>query len=419
MAPVVLGICVVIAICVTVSGVVGFVVYKHKKQTTASSPQLHVIGNDSVKNVKFRDNNQYPRIQLLPPKVATAIASFKQVPKANIEYVKQLGQGFFGMVFKGKLRGMEGSSEPDTHVAVKTLKEDTNDGIEAFVNEAKLMFGFDHENIVKILAVSMTQAPYYLVFEYMDKGDLAKFLRENASSLQRRYMNPLDRPRSRTESTLSDDPASLNQEQLTDICKQIVQGMEYLSVMNYVHRDLACRNCLVSSLPDDDCSATPSRVLVKIGDFGLSHNLYSKDYYRVRGQAVLPIRWMSPEAIIYGKFSTAGDVWSFGVVMWEVFTLGMQPYYGTSNEEVMERVRHGKVLQKPSDCSGRIYAIMNECWAQDDQSRPTFKELSQCLEECRVSTSSEYDAQSVYSDISSDAFLEENSDPETEMTKDD
>ncbi len=414
MAPIVLSFGLIFAVGLA-AAVVGFMVYRHKKRTTASSPQLQVIGNDSVKNVKFRDNNQYPRIQLLSPKVATAIASFKQVPKSNIEYVKQLGQGFFGMVFKGKLKSMD-PQEPDIHVAVKTLKEDSNDGIEAFVNEAKLMFGFDHDNIVKILAVSMTQSPYYLVFEYMDKGDLAKFLRENASSLQRRYMNPLDRPRSRTESTLSDDPASLNQEQLTDICKQIVQGMEYLSVMNYVHRDLACRNCLVSSISEgDECSGTPSRVLVKIGDFGLSHNLYSKDYYRVRGQAVLPIRWMSPEAIIYGKFSTAGDVWSFGVVMWEVFTLGMQPYYGTSNEEVMERVRHGKVLQKPSDCSGRIYALMNECWTQDDQSRPSFTELRQCLEECRVSTSSEYDAQSMYSDISSDAFLEENSDPETEI----
>ena len=392
--------------------------YKKKRSVTiGNSPlQLQMIpsSNDNVKNMKFRENNQYNMVRLeqpLPPKVAEAIMSFRQIPQEGIEYVKQIGQGFFGMVFKGRMKPTY-EGEEETLVAVKTLKEDSNDGIEAYVNEAKLMFSFDHENIVKILGVSMTKPPYYLVFEYMDKGDLAKFLRENASSIQRRYMNPPDRPRSRTESTLSDDPASLNPEQLTDICKQIASGMEYLSSMNYVHRDLACRNCLVKSVSEQD-SSTPSQVIVKIGDFGLSHNLYSKDYYRVKGQAVLPIRWMSPEAIIYGKFSTAGDVWSFGVVMWEIFTFGMQPYYGTSNEEVMERVRHGKVLSKPTDCSSRLYTIMTECWQKSDQARPTFTEILMFLEGCRGSISSE-DAQSIYSDISSDAFLEENSDPETE-----
>ncbi len=409
-APVILVLCLGFVFIVLAIGV-GYMVHRHKRQQSiASAPSPQSVSTDTVKNVAFTPNDQYYRLN---PKVADTITTFKQIPKAHIEYVKQLGQGCFGMVFKGKWKSFEGT---ETYVAIKTLKEDNNDGIEEFVNEAKLMFSFDHDNIVQILGVCMTTTPYYLVFEYMNKGDLAAFLRENASSLQRRFMNPLDRPRSRTESTLSDDPATLNREQLTDIVQQIAKGMEYLSIMNHVHRDLACRNCLVSSLPDG-CEDTPSKVVVKIGDFGLSHNLYSKDYYRVKGNAVLPIRWMAPEAIIYGKFSTAGDVWSFGVVMWEVFTYGMQPYYGTSNDEVMEKVRHGKVLEKPTDCSDRLYAIMNDCWTRESVSRPSFTELRQYLEECRVSTSSEYDAQSVYSDISSDAFLEENSDPETEPFK--
>lgn len=396
------------------------VVRRYQKRAPIGLSPMQLRRSDHFPDIKYQENGKYNVITIaepLPAKVAEAITSFKQVPKENIEYVKQLGQGFFGMVFKGKMKPQFDKQSEECFVAVKTLKEDSNAGIEAFVNEAKLMFGFNHQNIVKILGVSMTQTPYYLIFEYMDKGDLAKFLRENASSLQRRCMDPANRPRSRTESTLSDDPAMLNTEQLADICKQIAEGMNYLSKLNYVHRDLACRNCLVQSLPED-MTHTASRVLVKIGDFGLSHNLYSKDYYRVRGQAVLPIRWMSPEAIIYGKFSTAGDVWSFGVVMWEVFTFGLQPYYGQSNEEVMDNVRKGKLLSKPSDCSPRLYTIMTECWQRDDHTRPSFAEILGYLDACRLSTSSEEDSVSMYSGYSTDAFLEENSDPETEAVMD-
>ena len=394
---------------------------KNGRWIGSSPPQLErcTPGQDNLRNVKYHENNQYNMVSLnrpLSPKVVDAIISFPQVPQDKIEYVKQLGQGFYGVVFKGKAE-MLLEGEKETYVAVKTLKEDdTNEGVEAFVNEAKLMFSFDHPNIVKILGVSMTKTPYYLIFEFMDKGDLTQFLRDNASSLQRRFLNPMDRPRSRTESTLSDDPASLNVEQLTDICKQIASGMQYLSDSKYVHRDLACRNCLVKSVED---GVTASKVIVKIGDFGLSHNLYSKDYYRVRGQAVLPIRWMSPEAIIYGKFSTAGDVWSYGVVMWEIFTFGLQPYYGTSNEEVMEKVRHGKLLQKPTDnCPNKIYSIMTDCWQKEDQNRPSFTEILGYLNECRASISSDEDMQSLtscdYDYEDSDAF-ELNSDIENDQ----
>lgn len=393
------------------------IVRKSQKQLAQGHPQLKRTTQDiSLRNVQYKENNQYGVVSLdsLPPKVAEMVSNFPQIPQEKIEYVKQLGQGFFGIVFKGKAEKIL-DSEKETYVAVKTLKEDSTDGIEAFVNEAKLMFSFNHPNIVKILGVSMTREPYYLIFEYMDKGDLTQFLRDSASSLQRQFMNPLDRLRSRTESTLSDDPASLNLEQLTDMCKQIACGMEHLSSLKFVHRDLACRNCLVKSAED---GTTASKVIVKIGDFGLGHNLYSKDYYRIRGQAVLPIRWMSPEAIIYGKFSTAGDVWSYGVVMWEIFSFGLQPYYGTSNEEVIERVRHGKILHKPTDTPNKIYSIMMGCWDKDDQNRPSFSDILACLNACHSSISSNEDGHSItssdYDYEDSDAF-ELNSDVENDQ----
>lgn len=133
--------------------------------------------------------------------------------------------------------------------------------------------------------------------------------------------------------------------------------MSYLAINNHVHRDLACRNCFVKSC---DWNQTSSGLIIKIGDFGMSQNLYSSNYYRVRGQAV---RWMSPEAIIYGKFSIENDVWSFGVVMWEVFSFAMQPYYGTSNEEVTECIRWHITSSSPSHLTaqtGRLSVSSSE-----------------------------------------------------------
>ncbi len=345
-------------------------------------------------------------------KLKKVIDSFPQFDKSSIHYVRQIGQGNFGVVFYAKAECIV-PDEKLTEVAVKTLKEEScTEALEDFVREAKLMFSFDHENIVKIYGVSTESIPYYLIFEYMNKGDLAHFLRDSASSAQRRHMALNDgRPRSRTESSQSNEPPALSSDQLRDICKQIASGMKYLAGNNHIHRDLACRNCLVKL---EDPEQTESSLTIKIGDFGMSHNLYSADYYRVKGSAILPVRWMSPEAIIYGKFSTESDVWSFGVVMWEVFSFAMQPYYGTSNEEVTEAIRRHKILKQPADCSNSMYEIMKQCWNLRANLRPTFGELYTQLDEFRASLSSD-DSHSIdyfnsnSSDLDSDAFLEENS----------
>lgn len=146
----------------------------------------------------------------------------------------------------------------------------------------------------------------------------------------------------------------------------------------------------------------------------MSQNLYSSDYYQVRGQAVLPVRWMSPEAIIYGKFSTESDMWSFGVVMWEVFSFAMQPYYGTSNEEVTEAIRRHKLLVQPTDCPKKMYEIMQMCWTMQPKLRPSFEELYDILSDCRLSVSSSDQSDSNcygddISDLDSDIFYDEHS----------
>ena len=383
---------VVVFICVSICvAVCCYKMCQTHKHGRSHSPPLS-LRNDTkgCRTEKMVDNGSY--VPLSVAKMNDTLRKFRQVdsqiPKDNVHYIRQIGQGNFGVVFMGRMcHSTSSDSDEETIVAVKTLKDECQEALDDFAREARIMMQLDHPNIIKMYGVSTDSNPYYLIFEYMDLGDLSKYLREHASSRQRRLMDPSGYRRSRTESMLSDDPPSLSHLQLTDMCKQIAAGMEYLAANNHVHRDLACRNCLVKSCAKTD--ETYSGVIVKIGDFGMSHGLYQKNYYRVEGQAVLPIRWMSPEAVIFGKFSTAGDVWSFGVTMWEIFSFAMQPYFGLSNEEVTKHIRKGKHLEIPNYCPNKIYEIMKMCWAMEPDSRPSFLELQGYINQVRLSLSSD------------------------------
>ena len=370
-----------------------------KKHTNTLNSLSRLTSQDCNKEFGLQTNPHYfQQTVLIPFQLQPAIDTFPKLDRSKVQYVKELGKGNFGVVFLGKVDRLK-EGEGEVMVAVKTLREETSEALENFVSEAKTMFAFEHPNIVKIHAVCMKEVPYYMVFEYMDKGDLAHFLQENASSSQKQKRNPLG-VHERTESSLSNNPPQLSCEQLADMCRQIASGMDYLSKKNHIHRDLACRNCLVSS-----------PLNIKIGDFGMSQKLYTRDYYRVNGKAVLPIRWMSPEAVVYGKFTTQSDVWSFGVVMWEVWSFAMQPYYGVTNEEVTQLVRKGKHLDVPADCPEKIYEIMTECWSMDPACRPTFSELHDMLANYHFSTSTDEDQNSGRglndsASLSSDVFSE-------------
>ncbi|GAB0087759.1 Tyrosine-protein kinase transmembrane receptor Ror [Sergentomyia squamirostris] len=274
-------------------------------------------------------------------------ASALRIPQytlQDVKFVEELGEGAFGKVYKGELSQANGEK---IFVAVKALKENASAKTQGdFKREIELISDLRHDNIVCILGVVLKEEPLCMLFEYMTQGDLHEFLIGNSPN----------------------EGKNLTQLQFLNIAMQICDGMEYLSGHHYVHRDLAARNCLVGD-----------SLTVKISDFGLSRDIYSSDYYRVQSKSLLPVRWMPSESILYGKFTTESDVWSFGVVLWEIYSYGLQPYYGYSNQEVISMVRARQLLPCPEACPSPVYSLMVECWHEQAVRRPSFPEIGHRL----------------------------------------
>ena len=275
----------------------------------------------------------------------------REFPITSVRFNQELGDGAYGKVYKGDLGGIIGGST--TQVAIKTLRPGANTQTKAdFHRDIELWTEQRHPNVVMLMGVVLRDDPQCMIFEYLSHGDLHEFLL-------------LHSPKS-DMSVNSDDGTDrvLDPADMSYLAIQISAGLEYLASHHYVHRDVAARNCLVGE-----------NLTVKISDFGLSRDIYAADYYRVQSKSLLPVRWMPPESILYGKFTTESDVWSFGVVLWEIYSYGLQPYYGYSNQEVIEMIRSRQLLPCPEDCPSRMYAFMVECWHEVPSRRPQFAEI--------------------------------------------
>ncbi|XP_043935737.1 insulin receptor-related protein [Protopterus annectens] len=270
-----------------------------------------------------------------------------EVPRDVISIIRELGQGSFGMVYEGTARGIV-KGEEETRVALKTVNESASkrERIE-FLKEASVMKAFNCHHVVRLLGVVSQGQPTLVIMELMTRGDLKSFLR----SLREDSDNNPGLP----APTLKD---------MIHMAGEIADGMAYLNAKKFVHRDLAARNCMVS----EDFT-------VKIGDFGMTRDIYETDYYRKGGKGLLPVRWMAPEALKDGIFTTHGDVWSFGVVLWEVATLAEQPYQGLSNEQVLRFVLNNGLLERPENCPDKLHELMRWCWQHNPRHRPTFLQI--------------------------------------------
>ncbi|GAB1600284.1 insulin-like peptide receptor isoform X2 [Argonauta hians] len=274
-----------------------------------------------------------------------------EVDRDMISLIRELGQGSFGMVYEGILLRTGEDGEKGITVAVKTaMSADRH----SFLKEATVMKAFNCNHIVKLLGVvSVVSAGRPLVvMELMANGDLKQFLRKH-----------------RPDEEDYDGRKPLTLQQTMRMAAEVADGMAYLADKKYVHRDLAARNCMVSL-----------ESVVKIGDFGMTRDIYETDYYRKGGNALLPVRWMAPESLKDGIYTSSSDVWSYGVVIWEMATLAAMPYQGLSNSEVVKFVSEGKIMEKPEGCPKRLYSLMLMCWQYKPKQRPSFKDIIEALE---------------------------------------
>ncbi|XP_049882040.1 tyrosine-protein kinase receptor isoform X2 [Pectinophora gossypiella] len=349
-----------VAVFVCAIGVIGVCLYLYntyqrkkeaevrQKRLLEQEVQLHRLRNAPGNNenaLSMAFNPHYGSEGILPPGVD--VRGLPQVSRESLKLVKALGQGAFGEVYQGLYRHRTGDSV-EMPVAVKTLPElSTGQAETDFLMEAAIMAKFNHPNIVHLIGVCFDRHPRFIVLELLAGGDLKNFLRES-------------RPKPERASALTMKDLLLCS---LDVCK----GCRYLEAKRFIHRDIAARNCLLTS-------RGPGRV-VKIADFGMARDIYRADYYKKGGKAMLPIKWMPPEAYIDGVFTVKTDVWSYGVLLWEVFSLGVMPYTGCANREVMDMVSGGGRLEKPYGCPQEIYRLMCECWNPNPDERPAFAHM--------------------------------------------
>lgn len=317
--------------------------------TTFERWRLRRQEND-MQMTAFSEGREYDAVPMLPLVVAedqntNEILDGFELDRAQLKLVKLLGTGNFGQVSKA----IYGPSQ--IQVAVKSLKDNAEkEDLESNIMELEVMKSLrNHPHVVGLIGHCIEKDPVFIVLEYLPYGDLLGYLRKSRG-IEDNY------------NTGEKEPSSaLTEKDLLSFAWMIADSMDYLASMKVVHRDLAARNVLVGE----------NRVC-KISDFGLARSL-QEDIYTRRTQARLPIKWMAPESIFNAKSTTKSDVWSYGIVMWELFTLGGSPYPGVSVQELISLLEDAYRMPKPNHVSEKLYAIMMECWNEQPQNRPTFK----------------------------------------------
>uniref|UniRef100_A0A8C0GP21 Epithelial discoidin domain-containing receptor 1 n=1 Tax=Chelonoidis abingdonii TaxID=106734 RepID=A0A8C0GP21_CHEAB len=344
-------------------------------QAAAQSNVPHYAEADIINLQGVTGGNTYAVPAVAVDALAGKDMALGEFPRGRLLFKEKLGEGQFGEVHLCEVESPQDlpilefpfnvrKGRP-LLVAVKILRSDaTKNARNDFLKEVKIMSRLKDPNIVRLLGVCVRDDPLCMITEYMENGDLNQFL--SSHELE-----------DKLGGSTSDAP-TISYPTLVHVAAQIASGMKFLASLNFVHRDLATRNCLVGE-----------GFTIKIADFGMSRNLYSGDYYRIQGRAVLPIRWMAWECILMGKFTTASDVWAFGVTLWEVLMLCQeQPYSQLTDEQVIENAGQffrdqGEqiYLSRPPACPLSLYEVMLRCWVRESKDRPSFQHIHRFLSE--------------------------------------
>ena len=273
--------------------------------------------------------------------------------RGRVKHTSVMGEGSFCKVYKGELVDDQGN--PSMNIVIKALSEDaTIMEKDTFHRETSLLCPLQHVNILGLLGVSPSEDSVFVVFEYLSETNLHQFLK-------------LKSPQND-----GDENKSLAVDVLFDIAAQIANGMKYLAEFNYIHGDLAARNCFIS---ENEINVKISMLGVGIG----SHK-YPSDYGSLhQGNSLFPIRWMSPESLESLVLTSENDIWAFGVLLWEIFSFGLRPYHQYSNTEVTDKVRALELLACPQDWPNSVRNVIGDCWSVEPSMRPNFETIYDTL----------------------------------------
>ncbi|XP_066025260.1 fibroblast growth factor receptor 3 [Pocillopora verrucosa] len=283
-----------------------------------------------------------------------------EVERENVTFEKIIGKGAFGQVAQGKASNLRGRKETIT-VAIKMLKGNATD-IERkdLLSELEVLKKLrPHPHVIKLQGCVTESDPLLVLIEYVPYGDLLGYLRKSRHLEDNYFKDPDIKPQT-----------SLTSQQLMKFSWQVADGMHYLSSKNIIHRDLAARNVLVGE--QERC---------KVTDFGMARDVCQENIYEKKSKGRLPVKWTACEALLYGRYTTKSDVWSFGIVLYEIFTIGGSPYPKIDGRKMADLLTQGYRMPKPRHVDDTLYKIMQDCWQENPDDRPIFENLRNDLKE--------------------------------------
>ncbi|XP_078379893.1 proto-oncogene tyrosine-protein kinase receptor Ret-like isoform X2 [Oculina patagonica] len=330
-----------------------------EESTVAQSPPL----GSTLLNETHQSASEF-----LSPNPETKLKNWK-VSREHVEISKVIGRGAFCQVAKATFMDINGVKGKET-VAVKMLKVNApkTDKKDLLSELELLKILKPHPHVIKLIGCVTESEPLLVLIEYIPYGDLLGYLRKSRGLNDTYFNDPDVKPQT-----------NLTSQQLIKFAWQIADGMSYLCSNKIIHRDLAARNVLVGE--GEKC---------KVTDFGMARNVYQDDIYTKESRGRLPVKWTAYEGLLYGTYTTQSDVWSFGVVLYEIFTVGGSPYPGINGREIANKLQKGYRMPKPKHVDDQLYQIMLQCWQENPNDRPTFSKLKDTITRMAQSNNETY-----------------------------